>query len=179
MLGESGDDSVTIQIASPPPARLGGPAVIASPDDPCLHPRLRDLWRFWNALRGNRATPRTDEVNALVLKPWLGNVLLVDVIDGGRDFRYRLYGTIVAAHFGFDLTGRLVSECTDLIGPMPLQEYRRAAETGRPDAVARISPAARDHLQMDKLALPLATDDGGSIVRILAGLYASQSEEPT
>lgn len=165
---------MTIQIEAPPLARPRGPAVIGSPDDPSLHPKLRDLWRFWNLLRADRATPRIDEVHALVLKPWLGNIVLLDVIEGGHDFRYRLYGTIVAAHFGFDLTGRLVSQCADLIGPKPLQEYRRVTEARSPEAVARISPAARDHLQMDKLALPLAAVDGGPVVRILAGLYASE-----
>ncbi|WP_119420640.1 PAS domain-containing protein [Desertibaculum subflavum] len=168
---------MTIQIEAPPPARLREPAVIGSPDDPGLHPKLRDLWRFWNMLRGERTTPRCDEVHAAILKPWLGNVLLLDVVDGGRDFRYRVYGTVVAAHFGFDLTGRLVSQCVDLIGPKPLQEYRRVTEARSPEAVARISPAARDHLQMDKLALPLAAIDGGPVTRILAGLYASEAEE--
>lgn len=35
----------------------------------------------------------------------------MDVIDGGRDFRYRLVGTIMVEAVGRDLTGRLVSEC--------------------------------------------------------------------
>lgn len=170
----TGNNGVTIQVKAPPLARLRDSAVTGSPDDPRLHPKLRDLWRFWNTLRGERATPRIDEVHALVLKPWLGNILLLDVIEGGRDFRYRLYGTIAAAHFGFDLTGRLVSQCTDLVGPQPLREYRHVTESRRPEGVARISPAARDHLQMDKLALPLAAVDGGPVVRILAGLYASE-----
>lgn len=150
--------------------------MIDTADDPRLHPKLRELWAFWDRLRGARVMPRQDEVHALVLKPWLGNVLLLDVVEGGRDFRYRVYGTIVVEHFGFDLTGRLVGECADQIGPKPLLEYRRVAESGRPEAVARISPAARDYLQMDKLALPLAAADGGPVTRILAGLYASEPE---
>ena len=150
--------------------------MIIAAADARLHPKLRALWQFWDELRGPRLAPRTDEVHALVLKPWLGSILLLDVIDGGRDFRYRLYGSVAAERFGFDLTGRLVSQCIDEVGPKPLLEYRRVVERGLPEAVARISPAARDYLQMDKLALPLAAVDGGPIVRILAGLYASEAE---
>lgn len=165
-----------LTIQAPPPVFPREAAVIHSAEDPRLHPKLRALWQFWNALRGARPAPRIDEIHALVLKPWLGNVLLLDVIDGGSDFRYRVYGSIAAEQFGFDLTGRLVGDCVDLIGPIPFREYRRVVEKGRPEAVARASPAARDFLLLDKLSLPLAASDNGRVARILAGLYASEPE---
>ena len=39
------------------------------------------------------------------MRRWLGNVLLVDVIEGGAEFVYRLYGSNVAERFGRDMTG--------------------------------------------------------------------------
>ena len=45
------------------------------------------------------------------LRPWMGNLILMDVLNGGCDFRYRLIGTDIVTVVGRDLTGKLVSEC--------------------------------------------------------------------
>lgn len=156
---------------SPQPAK---PQTITEPDDPRLHPKLRALWRFWLDLGAGRAMPRADEVTPFLLRPWLGNVLLLDPAGDG-DFRYRLYGSTMAEAFGFDLTGKTVTEAEPLIGPLPIGEYRRVAATGRAEATARMSPARRDWLQMDKLALPLASADGGPVTRILGAIYTSEA----
>ncbi len=153
-------------------------ALATAPAQPALHPSLQALWQFWDRLRGARAMPRADEIDAFVLRPWLGHIVLLDVVDDGCEFRYRVYGSLVAEQFGFDLTGRLVGDCEPMIGPQPLAEYRRVASVGRPEAVARMSPAKRDFLKMDKLALPLARADGGPVTRILCALYASEPDRP-
>jgi hypothetical protein len=38
-------------------------------------------------------------------------MILMDVIEGGKDFRYRLIGTHITEFLRRDLTGRLVTEC--------------------------------------------------------------------
>ncbi len=159
-------------MSSPADQRLS----ITDPDDPRLHRRLRALWRFWLDLRGSRRAPRADEVTPFELRPWLGSIALVEAIPGD-DFRYRLYGSVIAEAFGFDLTGRTASECIPLIGPLPLEEYRRVVASGQPEAIARSSPARRDWLRMDKLSLPLAATDGGPLTRILVAIYTSEPVE--
>ena len=44
------------------------------------------------------------------LQPWLGSIMIADYLPDTRDFRYRLYGTVVADQTSFDLTSTLVSE---------------------------------------------------------------------
>ncbi len=54
-----------------------------------MHPALRALRGRWLAHCGPRALPSEDDLAFLNLKPWLGRVWRVRVIDGGRAFEVR------------------------------------------------------------------------------------------
>ena len=60
------------------------------------------------------------------LRPWFGNVMILDCIDDGADFRYRMYGSEIAAFSGFDMTGKRVSDFQSATGQFFLETYRRA-----------------------------------------------------
>lgn len=142
----------------------------AAGGDAITHPALRSLYELWDHQRGTRqAPPRTDFPPEL-LRPWLGHLVVLDCLDDG-DFRYRLYGSHLVELFGFDLTGKTVSSTEDLIGDKPLKEYRQVCRIGAPVHASRISPSAREYLQVDKLALPLM--EGGVVTKILGALYLS------
>lgn len=49
--------------------------------------------------------PLASEIDALEMRPALGYGMLVEPVDGGADFRDRLYGSNLAAVSGFDMTG--------------------------------------------------------------------------
>lgn len=134
-------------------------------------PNLQALYRLWSERRAGRPAPSRDDFSVEDLRPWLGHLLLLDRIDGD-DFRYRLYGSSLVEIFGFDLTGRTVTAAAPLIGVSPLAEYRSVIAAGRPFHVSRASPSAREHLLMDKLALPLM--DSGRITKILGAIYLSE-----
>src|SRR5262245_53572554 len=94
------------------PSVLSGdrpPASLAAPPD-IREQRLRGLWEYWSGKRDGVALPGRAAISPLEMRPWLGNLLLMDVVDGGRDFRYRLHGTQLVQLFGADLTGKLVGE---------------------------------------------------------------------
>lgn len=74
------------------------------------HARAQALLGWWSALPRRRRWPDWRDVEKVSLKPWMGWLVLYDVIDDGADFRYRLVGSEIAERSGFDLTGRLVSE---------------------------------------------------------------------
>src|SRR3546814_3279971 len=44
------------------------------------------------------------------MRPALGHIMLLDVLDGGADYRYRVYGSEIAQRAGFDMTGKCTSE---------------------------------------------------------------------
>ncbi|MFC3674411.1 PAS domain-containing protein [Ferrovibrio xuzhouensis] len=158
-------------------SRNAGSTVAAAAENPLTigNPALAALYDLWQRKRSGRPAPSRADFDLADLRPWFGQLMLLDVIDGGRDMRYRLYGTGLVSIFGFDLTGRRVSEVADLIGTRPLEEYREVASLMMPAHVSRMSPSAREYLALDKLALPLIDDDG-RVNKILGAIYLSPVE---
>jgi hypothetical protein len=72
--------------------------------------RLKSLYRYWTAKRTGRALPGRPDIDPADLLTTLPHLLLIDVIEGGQDFRYRLVGTEIQRHIGRPVTGHLVSE---------------------------------------------------------------------
>ncbi len=70
----------------------------------------RSLWQWWSAQADQDALPNMDLITPAALKPYLGRLILMEPIDGGADFRYRLYGSTIAHFVGNDFTGKLLSE---------------------------------------------------------------------
>src|SRR5579863_2587760 len=82
-----------------------GPEVYWSPaDEIIVPPQLRFLQRYWRERSAGRPAPHVRDIDAMDMKPALGFIVLMDVIDGGEDFRCRLFGSAVAAVSGFDMT---------------------------------------------------------------------------
>jgi hypothetical protein len=72
--------------------------------------RLRDLADYWRKQSKSGALPGHGAIDPHAMRSWLGHLLLVDVIAGGSDFVYRVYGSDVADTFGRDMTGRKPEE---------------------------------------------------------------------
>lgn len=139
------------------------------------HPKLRALYELWDARRGTRQAPPRSDFSLDDLRPWFGHLMIVDCLPDD-DFRYRLYGTELVRLFGFDLTGKSLSDALLYIGDKPLREYQQVCRIGAPVHASRVSPSAREHLQIDKLALPLM--EGGEVTKILGALYLSEPVFP-
>jgi len=77
------------------------------------------LWQRWAA---DRPAPTWKDVELYTLPSIvLPQTLIVDVVDGGKDFRYRFWGTIYTDHYGADETGLLLSET---LGPSFIEATR-------------------------------------------------------
>jgi hypothetical protein len=78
-------------------------------DDGFIMPHLRRraelcaLHGFWldKKLRASGRLPGRSSIRPEELKPWLGWINLLEVVDGGRDYVFRLYGSNIAREFGF------------------------------------------------------------------------------
>ncbi|HTW52702.1 MAG TPA: PAS domain-containing protein [Stellaceae bacterium] len=76
-------------------------------DDPILGPALS----YWMEKRGGRAMPCKRDIDPTEISgKILPNLQLIDVIDGGARFRYRLIGTATVEAYGEDFTGRYPDE---------------------------------------------------------------------
>jgi hypothetical protein len=76
-------------------------------DDPVLGPALA----YWARKRGPNSMPRKRDIDPVELsRKLLPNIQIIEVVDGGARFRYRLVGTASVDAFGSDYTGRYVDE---------------------------------------------------------------------
>jgi hypothetical protein len=71
---------------------------------------VADLVEYWDRKRAGRVGPRRAEIDPTEIKKHLSHLIMVDVIDGGKDFRFRLIGTRIVEGLGHDNTGKRFSE---------------------------------------------------------------------
>ena len=137
-----------------------------------MHLKLAALQSFWESKAARkRSLPARVDFDVLELWPWLGNLALVEVIDGGADFRYRLHGTVMVEILGMDLTGRRLSGMTATMQEVAGRECRAAVQSRRPTSFTRIRfDRPSDHRRVTSLLLPLAAD-GSTVDMLLQGLY--------
>ena len=142
--------------------------------------RLSRLYDLWNGLCAGRSLPERTSFTPEILKPWLGNLLLIDVGAGGQ-YRYRLYGSNFVYRFGVEMTKRTVDD---------LPPEQSAAIRGDYDAVVRaLQPLSRLYTSdfeildvnrkvgfqrletWERLVLPLANKGGDSVAMLMVGAY--------
>ena len=70
------------------------------------HSVIRNVMAYWEARRGARKMPARRDIRPEEIKNLLPQVLLVDVLSGGADFRYRLLGTRLRPYFPREATGQ-------------------------------------------------------------------------
>lgn len=124
------------------------------------HPLLQRLLELWQLKRGQRLMPARADFDVFELKDWLGNLMLVEVEEGATEFRYRLYGSVLASYYDRDLTGRSTVALPPPTREIVCREYREVCITRRPMTVERKRSVQHSARIVAKLILPLsATDD--------------------
>ncbi len=151
---------------------------------------LRGLYDYWAGKRAERLWPARDDILPSEIPTLLPFIMLADVLDGGRDFYFRLVGTDVA--YGIDPTGQRLREAVPAgfyrehitalfargaAGPGAL--YTRTHydydEAAGPRTIARIfMPLASDGAVIDKMMIGQMRDR-----QIHADLSAWQANPPS
>ena len=137
------------------------------------YPALSALLTLWERKRRGRLAPQRRDFAAEDLHLWFGNLMVIDVVDGGRDFLYRVYGTDIATAYGHDMTNRYCSEFPAPIAEFVLVELPRDRHEMRPMFCEHTPPIEISVYTWQRLILPLS-EDGTSISQILVALYPSQ-----
>jgi hypothetical protein len=147
--------------------------VAFNPSD-AQHAALRQTKRYWDEKRGGRSMASRKDIRPGDLKPWLPQILLVDVLPDARDFRYRLIGTKLRPYFPNEATGLSFSEALAPFGEATvaatLSVYRSVVAKRAP---ALVSGPGKYYAQESKffeaMLMPLSDDD--SIVTMIFGAF--------
>lgn len=130
--------------------------------------QLPFVLNLWQSLRdaNGRVTPA--QIDPFALRPALGYILLIDVLEDGADFQYRLYGSEVARVAGFDMTGKRTSEIVtgSLAGNFYIAGYRALLKRPEPLFTWQEMPMQITINNWDRIVLPLSGPDG-RVARIL------------
>jgi hypothetical protein len=137
------------------------------------HRDLQRLFDYWASKRGGRRMPSRADIDPLQIGFIIGNVILVDVIDGDPPrFRIRLHGTNLTERAGYELTGKMLDE-------LPQPEFReltrlsfsKVAKTGEPLQLRRDRVLDGRSRRYETLILPLSSDDGPAEMLLCGLIY--------
>lgn len=132
---------------------------------------LRDYWR---STCRERAMPARRDISPVHFKSQLPNVLLVDVLNGGNDFRYRLVGTGLTPFFLSDPSGKPMAEALAPFGRDTVERtiagYRAIVDRRAP---LRITGSGSIYGQTPKMfdAWLAPLSDDGETVNIIIGSF--------
>ena len=141
---------------------------------PISHPRLQRLNGYWSTKKGQRKMPSRADIDVLDLRYVLGNIMLVDVIEGSPPrFRIRLHGSNLSERAGYELTGKMLDE-------LPESEFRKqvrerwieVATTGEPrhcDRNLHVFDSRSYHYE--SIVLPLSADGETVNMELVALIY--------
>ena len=139
-------------------------------------PRLVDLYRLWQAKCHDGRLPARSDFSLTDLQPLMGRIAILGVVDGGADFRFRLYGSDIARAYRGEMTGKLVSEYRPHFYAKIAPGYREVIATKRP----RYDVIEVDDEMMlyrwERLVLPLA-GDGATVDMLLVASITLRYQE--
>jgi hypothetical protein len=138
---------------------------------PIKHPKLRQLYEYWDGKRGARAMPSRAELDPVDIRFAIGDVILVDVLDEKPPrFRIRLHGTNLSERTNFDLTGKMLDEMpAPEFRELSTRSFRRVLRTREPlHALAERLLDGRMQ-RYEAIIMPLSSD-GERVDRLMVGM---------
>jgi hypothetical protein len=136
--------------------------------------RLARLLTDWQALAAKAGdTPPVSAIDPTAMRYILGWLMIMEPVDGGADFKYRLYGSDIVQTMQRELTGCRLSDSWPNFANWSAQLYREVMAHKHP-VLSRHSPqryVAVD--RWERLILPFA-DDRGNVTRLLVGAVANR-----
>ena len=131
--------------------------------DDCRYPATQRLTAYWRRLMpAGGGLPRWRDVQLMDLYEIAPYLSVKDVLDGGRDFRNRFWGTGLTVVLGFEGSGRLVStyeppQMRDAV----LRRYAQVVATGTSSLVRGhfATLPQKSHVFFELVHLPLWGDE--------------------
>ncbi len=130
----------------------------------------RELYRYWDALRGSRPAPDSADLHPAAIRSCLADLFVLDCEPG---YPFRLAGTSVCALFGHELAGDIVAVGSDVkgfrVGQRVVRDEARQPVGAQQPAVARARLADRQVRRDVDVEVPEHAHDDGPL-RVVLGL---------
>lgn len=138
-----------------------------------LEPSVLEAYLTWDRLRGSRPMPSRKEFSPAALARHLALIGLIDVIDGGRDYRFRVLGSRVDNIMQGRFTGSLVSDYPHAESRRHVHKlYTLVTTSGLPHlSTGRLGQLKLEYIRYASLVLPLANEDGQVIQLLVANHF--------
>lgn len=150
---------------------LVGESSIVSIDEAKGNPRFAlplEFHALWRSQDG--AVPHQEAFKPGLIEPALmPKLAIMDVLDGGADYRWRFYGTVHVDHFGADLTGTTCSQIETANPATGIIRTLYNVVMKRQDAVFfLLNYLSQDHVikRATGVMMPLS-DDAGETTRLI------------
>jgi len=151
---------------------------VTTPDD-LPQEGQRVVYGLWKSVfdESEGVAPSRDAFDIAEIQAYLANVSLVDILDGGEDFRIRVFGTELVRIQGRDLTGFRVSELESENRYGILAAFRTVTQTVKPHYARTLALDSSHAAEYDRLSLPFSKD-GKTPDQILALNYPAAMRTP-
>jgi hypothetical protein len=139
------------------------------------NPKLVALLKLWEAKRGGNPMPARSDLDVSELRPWLGNLHLLDVHHDPLRFVYVVYGTNVAPPRDQDMTGKSIDDFPGPLRDLLKPGYLEVIETKTPLYRTHTYQTKERFVKRERLILPLS-DNGTDVNRILTANYPLETK---
>ncbi|MDE2182627.1 MAG: PAS domain-containing protein [Alphaproteobacteria bacterium] len=136
--------------------------------------KLVTLQALWEEKRRGRTMPSRSDISVFVLRPWLGNLALIDLPAKGEG-QFRLCGINLFSRFGGDVTGRVLADLGDEIGASLRELVAIVQTTNAPLEGQHSHIIEGQRVKFEELLLPMS-DHGYQANVLLFACYRSQLE---
>jgi hypothetical protein len=129
----------------------------------------RELFDYWNALRGSRIAPMREDIDPGAIRSRLADIFLL-AFDAENGHPFRLAGTSVCTLFGHELKGSAFANLWSPVSQPRIGDLLHNVAEDKIGAVAHVIGRNLENevLDLEMIVLPL-TEGSGSTSRLLGG----------
>lgn len=152
--------------SDPSPANPAGPPDVSVRERVLSDVKIRKIYDYWLKKSGDGVLPARRDIDPVDVYDCLSMLMILEVVDGGRDFRIRLAGSEVEEAHDRPLKGLMVGELGAQMTPT-LERFQSVVKTREPDfRSSSLAAVGRSFIEFDRIALPLA-EDGKTVTHLL------------
>jgi hypothetical protein len=138
------------------------------------HPQLKDLYQFWLSLCEDETLPMAADLDPADLRPWIDNLVVLDVSVDGNAFTYAYYGRSFSNAFNADKIGQSIDDLPGDQAGLLKAEYDRVVRERLPTTRVYTADFDGQTQTWERLVLPLF-DSQGEVEKLLVSAYQLQT----